>query len=95
MKFRRRTTSPTTFGPPDDPTLPNWVRDALRPVDVVGRRRRACGRTRAATRSIETESSGMAVVRARAVSHILGIGDNYNNPFSDAAARGRTPGRGT
>ena len=61
----------------------------LRPVDVVGVRRVHVAERTVGNNSIETEADGMSVY-AHELSHNLGIADNYNNPFSIAAAAGRT-----
>ena len=75
------------FGPPD-PSLPNWV--DTRYIDWTSW---AAGSTMwpstGGGNSQQTESSGMGTY-AREFSHILGIGDNYNNPYSVPARRSYT-----
>ncbi|WP_026413967.1 M6 family metalloprotease domain-containing protein [Actinomadura oligospora] len=84
MKFQTKEDVPREWGSPD-PALPNWVKTryvpwtswkagaSLWPNAIPGN-------------SIQAESSGMAVF-AHEFSHILGIGDNYNNPYSIPARR--------
>ncbi|MFC4911197.1 M6 family metalloprotease domain-containing protein [Actinomadura gamaensis] len=84
MKFQTKEDVPREWGSPD-PNLPNWVKTRyvpwtswkaganLWPNAIPGN-------------SIQAESSGMAVF-AHEFSHILGIGDNYNNPYSIPARR--------
>ncbi|RJL34505.1 M6 family metalloprotease domain-containing protein [Bailinhaonella thermotolerans] len=78
IKFEKKEDVTDPWGPPD-PALPNWVR--TRYVEWTSW---ASGSSiwPNATResSIQAESSGQSVY-AHELSHILGIGDNYNNPF--------------
>ncbi|WP_245966799.1 M6 family metalloprotease domain-containing protein [Sphaerisporangium album] len=78
MKFPTKEDVTDAFGPPD-PALPNWSR--TRYVDWTSW---ASGSTiwpnAGGGSSTQAESSGMSVY-AHEFSHILGIGDNYNNPF--------------
>ena len=84
MKFPNKEDVTDDFGPPD-PALPNWSR--TRYVDWTSW---ASGSTiwpnAGGGSSTQAESSGMSVY-AHEFSHILGIGDNYNNPFSIPARR--------
>lgn len=78
MKFAAKEDVTPEWGP-RDPALPNWVKtryvewtswaagSTLWPNAVTGS-------------STQAESSGMGVF-AHEFSHILGIGDNYNNPY--------------
>ncbi|HEY0641537.1 MAG TPA: M6 family metalloprotease domain-containing protein [Pseudonocardiaceae bacterium] len=78
IKFPTREDVTDEFGPPD-PALPNWV--DTRYVDWTSW---AAGSTlwpnAGGGSSTQAESSGMSVY-AHELSHILGIGDNYNNPY--------------
>ncbi|MFC0623714.1 M6 family metalloprotease domain-containing protein [Kribbella deserti] len=78
MKFPTKEDVTDEFGPPD-PALPNWTR--TRYVDWTSW---ASGSTlwpnAGGGSTTQSESSGMAVY-AHELSHVLGIGDNYNNPY--------------
>ncbi|GLW62235.1 peptidase M6 [Actinomadura rubrobrunea] len=84
MKFASKEDVPPEWGP-QDPNLPNWVK--TRYVDWTSW---AAGSTiwpNAVTgSSTQAESSGMGVF-AHEFSHILGIGDNYNNPYGEPPRR--------
>ena len=79
MQFTPDTASPTHSG---RPTLrsPELGPDPLHPVDLVAIRGHDLAE-RVGTNSIEGEGSGMAVY-AHELTHNLGIGDNYNNPYA-------------
>jgi M6 family metalloprotease-like protein len=88
MKFPTKEDVTDAFGPPD-PNLPNWSR--TRYVDWTSW---AAGSTfwpnaRFGVDSVQTESSGMGTY-AHEFSHIMGIADNYNNPYSDPPRRAYT-----
>jgi len=87
MKFPTKEDVTDDFGPPD-PALPNW--SDTRYVDWTSW---ASGSTiwpnAGGGSSTQAESSGMAVF-AHEFSHILGIGDNYNNPYGVPARRAYT-----
>ena len=78
IKFPTKEDVTDDFGPPD-PALPNWV--DTRYVDWTSW---AAGSSiwpnAGGGSSIQAESSGQSTY-AHEFSHILGIGDNYNNPF--------------
>jgi M6 family metalloprotease-like protein len=78
MKFTTKEDVTPEWGP-QDPNLPNWVQTRYVPWSSW-----AAGSTiwpNAVTgSSTQAESSGMGVF-AHEFSHILGIGDNYNNPY--------------
>lgn len=78
MRFPTRDDVTDDFGPPD-PALPNWV--DTRYVDWTSW---AAGSTlwpnAGGGSSTQAESSGQSVF-AHEFSHILGIADNYNNPY--------------
>jgi M6 family metalloprotease-like protein len=78
MKFPDREDVTEELGPPDD-ALPNWS-----PTRYVDWTSWASGSTiwpnAGGGSSTQAESSGMSVY-AHELSHILGIGDNYNNPY--------------
>ncbi|GIE53095.1 peptidase M6 [Amorphoplanes nipponensis] len=84
MKFTTRDEVTDAFGPPDE-TLPNW--NATRYVDWTSWQASATIWPNAANgSSVQAESSGMSTY-AHEFSHILGVGDNYNNPYSVPARR--------
>jgi M6 family metalloprotease-like protein len=78
MKFPTKEDVTDEFGPPD-PALPNWSR--TRYVDWTSW---AAGSSiwpnAGGGSSTQAESSGQGVY-AHELSHLLGIGDNYNNPY--------------
>ena len=79
MKFDSRDDVTDEWGPPDA-ALANWNR--TRYVDWTSWQASANIWPNAASgSSIQAESSGMGTF-AHEFSHILGIGDNYNNPYS-------------
>jgi M6 family metalloprotease-like protein len=79
MKFNTRDEVTDDWGPPDA-ALPNW--NKTRYVDWTSWQASANIWPNAVTgSSIQAESSGMGTF-AHEFSHILGIGDNYNNPYS-------------
>lgn len=78
MKFPTKEDVTDAFGPPD-PALPNWSLTRYVPWTSW-----ASGSTlwpnAGGGSTTQAESSGMAVF-AHELSHVLGIGDNYNNPY--------------
>jgi M6 family metalloprotease-like protein len=84
MKFPTKEDVTDDFGPPD-PLLPNWTR--TRYVEWTSW---AAGSTlwpnAGGGSTTQAESSGMSVF-AHELSHVLGIGDNYNNPYGVPARR--------
>jgi M6 family metalloprotease-like protein len=84
MKFATREDVSDEFGPPD-PALPNW--NNTRYVEWTSWQASAnLWPNAGGGSSIQAESSGMSTY-AHEFSHILGIGDNYNNPYSVPARR--------
>jgi M6 family metalloprotease-like protein len=88
MKFPTKEDVTDEFGPPD-PNLPNW--STTRYVDWTSW---AAGSTfwpnaRFGVDSVQAESSGMGTY-AHEFSHIMGVGDNYNNPYGTPARRAYT-----
>ncbi|TDC61246.1 M6 family metalloprotease domain-containing protein [Actinomadura sp. GC306] len=84
MKFTSKEDVPPEWGP-GDPNLPNWV--DTRYVDWTSWQAGSTLWPNAVSgSSTQAESSGMSVF-AHEFSHILGIGDNYNNPYSDPPRR--------
>ncbi|WP_414635445.1 M6 family metalloprotease domain-containing protein [Actinophytocola sp.] len=78
MKFPTKEQVTDAFGPPDE-NLPNWSR--TRYVEWTSWASGASIWPNAGGgSSTQAESSGMSVY-AHELSHILGIGDNYNNPY--------------
>jgi len=79
MKWANKEDVPAEWGS-GDPALPNWVK--TRYVDWTSWQAGSNHWPNAANgSSTQAESSGQAVF-AHEFSHILGIGDNYNNPYS-------------
>ncbi|GAA4072102.1 M6 family metalloprotease domain-containing protein [Nonomuraea soli] len=79
MKFPTKEAVTDEWGPPD-PALPNWS-----PTRYVEWSSWQAGsnfwpNARFGVDSVQAESSGMSVY-AHELSHILGIADNYNNPY--------------
>ena len=84
MKFTTKEDVTEDFGPPDD-ALPNW--NATRYVDWTSWQASANIWPNATQgSSLQAESSGMSTY-AHEFSHILGVGDNYNNPYGIPARR--------
>jgi len=84
MKFATKEDVTDVFGPPD-PALPNW--NNTRYVEWTSWQASAnIWPNAGGGSSIQAESSGMSTY-AHEFSHILGIGDNYNNPYSIPARR--------
>jgi M6 family metalloprotease-like protein len=84
MKFNTQDEVTDDWGPPDA-ALPNW--NKTRYVPWTSWQASANIWPNAASgSSIQAESSGMGTF-AHEFSHILGIGDNYNNPYSVPARR--------
>ncbi|MFB9881667.1 M6 family metalloprotease domain-containing protein [Planobispora siamensis] len=78
MKFPTKEAVTDEFGPPD-PALPNWAR--TRYVEWTSwASASSIWPNAGGGSSVQAESSGQSVY-AHELSHILGIGDNYNNPF--------------
>ncbi|KAI1173377.1 hypothetical protein F4777DRAFT_558266 [Nemania sp. FL0916] len=84
MKFQTPEDVPATFGPPDD-SIPNWAH--TRYVNWTSwASASAIWPNAGGGSSTQAESSGMSTY-AHELSHLLGIGDNYNNPYSDPPRR--------
>lgn len=84
MKFTTKEDVTDDFGPPDD-ALPNW--NATRYVEWTSWQASANIWPNATQgSSLQAESSGMSTY-AHEFSHILGVGDNYNNPYGIPARR--------
>ena len=78
---------PDAFGPPDE-NLPNWA--GTRYVDWTSWYAASSLWSRAASgASLQSESSGQSTY-AHEFSHILGVPDNYNNPYGDPVSRSYT-----
>lgn len=84
MKWLTKEDVPDKFGPPDD-SLPNWVNTRYVPwtswLAGAGQWPNASGGT-----TTQSENSGAAVY-AHEFSHVLGIGDNYGNPYGSPVWR--------
>ena len=84
MKFQSKEDVTDEWGPPD-PALPNW--NFTRYIEWSSWQAAAnIWPNAGGGSSTQAESSGMSVY-AHEFSHILGIGDNYNNPYSVPARR--------
>ncbi len=84
MKFGAKENVPDAFGPPNH-NLPNYA--ATRYVPWTSWKSAASIWPNAANgSSVQAESSGQSTY-AHEFSHILGIGDNYNNPFGIPPSR--------
>ncbi|AGZ41530.1 hypothetical protein AFR_16240 [Actinoplanes friuliensis DSM 7358] len=84
MKFTTKEDVSDAFGPPDE-LLPNW--NNTRYVDWTSWAASSAIWPNATNgSSLQAESSGMSTY-AHEFSHILGVGDNYNNPYSVPARR--------
>ncbi|GIH06102.1 peptidase M6 [Rhizocola hellebori] len=84
MKFRSKEEVTPQWGPPD-PALPKW--NFTRYIEWTSWQASAnLWPNAGGGSSTQAESSGMSVF-AHEFSHILGIGDNYNNPYSVPARR--------
>ncbi|WP_328603947.1 M6 family metalloprotease domain-containing protein [Amycolatopsis sp. NBC_00345] len=88
MKFGTKEAVPDEFGPPGDETLPNWADTRYVPWTSWASAASIWPNAQNGS-STQAESSGQAVY-AHEFSHILGIGDNYNNPFGDPPQRSYT-----
>jgi M6 family metalloprotease-like protein len=85
MKFLSKEDVPDEFGPPGNSSLPNYA--STRYVEWSSWAAASTIWPNAGGgSSTQGESSGMATF-AHELSHLLGIGDNYNNPFSDPPRR--------
>ncbi|MFF5207057.1 M6 family metalloprotease domain-containing protein [Streptosporangium sp. NPDC000396] len=87
IKFPTKEAVTDAFGPPD-PNLPNWAR--TRYVEWTSwASASSIWPNAGGGSSTQAESSGQGVY-AHELSHILGIGDNYNNPFGVPPRRAYT-----
>ncbi|ORY64322.1 M6 family metalloprotease [Pseudomassariella vexata] len=88
MKFPAKEDIPDEFGPPDNETLPNWAE--TRYVDWTSWAAASnIWPNAGGGSSTQAESSGMSTY-AHEFSHLLSIGDNYNNPYSQPPRRAYT-----
>ncbi|WFE30398.1 M6 family metalloprotease domain-containing protein [Solwaraspora sp. WMMD791] len=84
MMFQTKEDVPDAWGPPD-PNLPNWAR--TRYVEWTSWKAASTIWPNAGGgSSTQAESSGMGVY-AHELSHLLSIGDNYNNPYGTPLRR--------
>lgn len=87
-KFEGPEDVPDSFGPPANSSLPNYAH--TRYVEWTSWAAASTIWPNAGGgSSTQAESSGMATF-AHELSHLLGIGDNYNNPYSNPARRAYT-----
>ncbi|MEU9839326.1 M6 family metalloprotease domain-containing protein [Actinomadura sp. NPDC048032] len=85
MKFGTKEQVPNEWGP-GDPALTNWVKTRYVPWTSWQAGSTIWPNAIPGVSSTQAESSGMSVY-AHEFSHILGIGDNYNNPYGDPPRR--------
>ncbi|MGH3242217.1 MAG: M6 family metalloprotease domain-containing protein [Spirillospora sp.] len=85
MKFGTKENVPAEWGP-GDPGLTNWVRTRYIPWTSWQAGSTIWPNAVFGESSTQAESSGMSVF-AHEFSHILGIADNYNNPYSNPPRR--------
>ncbi|GAA4224386.1 M6 family metalloprotease domain-containing protein [Actinomadura meridiana] len=85
MKFGTKEKVPAEWGPGDS-RLTNWVKTRYVPWTSWQAGSTLWPNANPGESSIQAESSGMSVF-AHEFSHIIGVGDNYNNPYSDPARR--------
>lgn len=85
MKFATKEDVPDEFGPPGNSSLPNYA--ATRYVEWTSWAAASnIWPNAGGGSSTQGESSGMATF-AHELSHLLGIGDNYNNPYGTPQRR--------
>ena len=88
MKFPSPQDVPDQFGPPGNSSLPNYAK--TRYISWTSwAAASAIWPNAGGGSSTQGESSGMATF-AHELSHLLGIGDNYNNPYSVPPRRAYT-----
>ncbi|KAL6707993.1 hypothetical protein ACN47E_003427 [Coniothyrium glycines] len=88
MKFLTKEDVPEEFGPPANSSLPNWA-DTRYVEWTSWAAASTIWPNAGGGSSTQGESSGMATF-AHELSHLLGIGDNYNNPYSVPPRRAYT-----
>jgi M6 family metalloprotease-like protein len=91
MLWEDREDVPDAWGPPD-PNLPNWARTRYVPWTSWQAAKfhwPNASSTRGQPNSTQAESSGHGTF-AHEMSHLLGIADNYNNPFGVPLVRSYT-----
>jgi M6 family metalloprotease-like protein len=88
MKFASANDVPDSFGPPGNSSLPNWAH--TRYVEWSSWAAASSIWPNAGSgSSTQGESSGLGTY-AHELTHLLGIGDNYNNPFGTPLSRSYT-----
>jgi M6 family metalloprotease-like protein len=88
MKFPNKEDVTDDWGPPD-PALPNWVNTRYVPWTSWQAGSTFWPNANIGVDSVQAESSGMATY-AHEFSHILGVLDNYNNPYGIPPRRAYT-----
>ncbi|MGP3963625.1 M6 family metalloprotease domain-containing protein [Nonomuraea sp. 3N208] len=88
MKFPTKESVTDEWGPPD-PNLTNWSRTRYVEWTSWQAGSNFWPNARFGVDSVQAESSGMAVY-AHELSHIMGIADNYNNPYAQPPKRAFT-----
>ncbi|MFI7421677.1 M6 family metalloprotease domain-containing protein [Nonomuraea sp. NPDC049684] len=88
MKFPTKEDVPDEWGPPD-PALPNWLKTRYVEWSSWQAASNFWPNANIGVDSVQAESSGMAVY-AHEFSHILGVLDNYNNPYGVPPVRAYT-----
>jgi len=88
MKFRTQAGVTDAFGPPNDTSLPNYASTRYVPWTSWASASTIWPNAGAGS-STQAESSGLGTY-AHELSHLIGIGDNYNNPYGEPARRAYT-----
>lgn len=88
MLFESRDDVSDAFGPPDNSSLPNWAQTRYVPWTSWASAASIWPNAGSGS-STQAESSGAGVF-AHELSHLIGIGDNYNNPYSEPPRRSYT-----
>jgi M6 family metalloprotease-like protein len=88
MLFASQDDVPDSFGPPGNSSLPNWAHTRYVPWSSWASASSIWPNAGGGS-STQGESSGLGTY-AHELTHLLGIGDNYNNPFAVQQVRSYT-----
>lgn len=88
MLFESQDDVPDSFGPPGNSSLPNWAHTRYVPWSSWASASTIWPNAGSGS-STQGESSGLGTY-AHELTHLLGIGDNYNNPFATQQVRSYT-----
>lgn len=88
MLFEGPDDVPDSFGPPGNSSLPNWAHTRYVPWSSWASASTIWPNAGSGS-STQGESSGLGTY-AHELTHLLGIGDNYNNPFAVQQVRSYT-----